>query len=87
MALSYGEYKGRTVKGFIRYAKARISQYRKDISYKAYVTDCLSAIIHADIRWFDTISGEKTQAEKNQDEAEEIMRNLRDNFYRKEDKQ
>lgn len=86
MALCYGEYKGRTVKGFIRYVKARISQYRKDISYKAYVTDCLSAIIHADIRWFDTISGVKTQAEKNQDEAEEIMQVLRDSFYRKEGK-
>jgi hypothetical protein len=87
VALSYGEYKGQTVKGFIRYVKARISQYRKDISYKAYVTDCLSAIIHADIRWYDTISGEKTQAEKNHDEAEEIMKILRDSFYRKEEKQ
>lgn len=86
MALCYGEYRGKTVKGFIRYIKAKVSQYRKDISYKAYVTDCLAAIIHADIRWYDTISGEKTQAEKNHDEAEEIMQILRDSFYRKEEK-
>lgn len=32
------------------------------------------------------VSGEKTQAEKNQDEAEEIMQNLRNNFYGKGDK-
>jgi hypothetical protein len=32
------------------------------------------------------ISGEPTQEEKNQDEAEQIMQKLRDNFYGKEEK-
>lgn len=81
MALCYGEYRGRTVKGFIKYCLARIKAYHKDLSFKSYVTDCLSML------WYDMVSGQKTQAEKNQDEAEQIMQRLRDNFYRKEDKQ
>lgn len=87
MALCYGEYQGRTVSGLIRYAEARVKQYRNELSYKSYVTDCLSMFCGVNVRWRDLISGEPTQEEKNQDEAEQIMQRLRDNFYRKEDKQ
>lgn len=87
MALCYGEYRGRTVKGFVRYCLARIKAYHKDLSFKSYVTDCLSMLCGTNVRWYDMVSGEKTQVEKNQDEAEQIMQRLRDNFYRKEDKQ
>lgn len=65
---------------------AKTREYSKEQSYKVYVTDHLSAIIHNERRWIDIISGEKSQTEKNEDEAEQIVKALRDNFYGKGDK-
>lgn len=65
---------------------AKTREYSKELSYKVYITDHLSALIHNKRRWIDIVNGEKSQAEKNEDEAEQIVKALRENFYGKGDK-
>ena len=47
MDICYGEYKGRTVRGFIKYVIAKINEKRTTESYRAYVTDALYALCNA----------------------------------------
>lgn len=78
MDICYGEYKGRTVSGFIKYVLAKIKEKHRDESYRIYVTDMLYNIVHSqDIsRWYDIVYG----AENTQDEAEIALNNFYSDF-------
>lgn len=72
MALCYGEYAGRTVKGFIKYIIAKSEEKHITDSYRYYVTDCLMALSRAEKRWYDLLNPV--------DEGEQLQTAL-DNFY------
>lgn len=82
--LAYGEYRGRTVKGFIKYVIAKYRKNSEEKSYKVYITDCLSALTKMNTRWYDFINGTNAE-ERKQDEAEKVAQALRDSFYGKEE--
>lgn len=78
MDICYGEYKGRTVSGFIKYVLAKIKEKHRDESYRIYVTDMLYNLVHSKdiVRWYDIAYGEVTE----QDEAEIALKNFYSDF-------
>ena len=78
MDICYGEYRGRTVKGYIRYVLAKMREKAINDSYKVYVTDMLYNLVHNNniSRWYDIAYGE----ENTQDEAEIALNNFYSDF-------
>lgn len=77
----YGEYNGRTVKGFIRYVNAKIEEKQYDFKYRCYVTDTLKVLVErcggeCKMRWCDVVNpdlsnttGQETTPGESVDEA------------------
>jgi hypothetical protein len=78
--ICYGEYRGRTVKGFIKYFLAKINEKRRNDSFRYYVTDCLQAIAQVEERWRDMLNPVDEG-----DEYEKALNNFYSDFNRKEE--
>lgn len=58
---------------FMRYAKARLEQERREFAYRIFITDCLGHIIGLKTRWVDMINKKPVETRS----AGEIIDNLK----------
>lgn len=58
---------------FMRYAKARLEQERREFAYRIFITDCIGHIIGLKTRWVDMINKKPVEMRS----AGEIIDNLK----------
>lgn len=86
--ICYGEYTGRTLKGFIRYCIAKQKVHAEEMIYREYVTETLKFFADkqgADIdRYYDIIHGNTSKTSENQavDTAETAKKKVLAEFER-----
>lgn len=69
MWICAGEYRGRTIKGFITYVAAKVEEYVEEMNYKIYMSDILKGIaqqnkLKVNKRYVELLPGFKEEREK-----------------------
>ena len=59
----------------MRYVKARLIEYNRDLAYRIFVTDCVGHIVQAEKRWIDVVNAKPQKKETRS--SQEIINNIK----------
>ncbi len=65
----------------MKYVVAKVNQRTEELSYRVYITDCMTKIARTDIRWYDLLHPTDSG-----DEYQTALQNFYSDFGGKEDK-